>query len=133
MNLKDAAAAETAVLKLLGADNRPMMDGQTQVSLTMYGPGTDQFVKAQGAKHKKALQRIRQKGKAPATATELLDDNAEFMASCVADSTCFEYEGLTGKEMYKAAFLDPSIGFVAEQVSEFLGEWTNFTKGALAS
>lgn len=133
MDLKNAAAAETAVLNLLGADNRPLMDGETQVSLTLYGPGTDQFVKAQAAKHKKVLQRIRQKGKAPATSAELLDDNAEFMAACVAGSVGFEYGEFIGKEMYKAAFLDPAIGFVAEQVIEFLGEWSNFSRGALNS
>jgi len=37
---------------------------------------------------------------------------------------------LTGIEMFKQAYLDPSIGFISEQVNKAINDWANFTKGS---
>jgi hypothetical protein len=38
---------------------------------------------------------------------------------------------LTSAEMFKAVYLDTSIGFIAEQVNKAIGDWANFTKGSV--
>ena len=41
--------------------------------------------------------------------------------------------GLTGRELFHAVYSDPSIGFIAEQVAKFSGDWANFSKGSAKS
>ena len=42
----------------------------------------------------------------------------------------FAYKELTGNEMFKAAYLDTTIGFISEQVNKAIGDWANFTQGS---
>ena len=50
----------------------------------------------------------------------LLD--AEFLAACTVSFNGFGYKGMPkGPEMYKAAYLDPKMGLVSEQVNKGIG------------
>jgi hypothetical protein len=37
---------------------------------------------------------------------------------------------MAGYEMFKAAYLDPGIGFISEQINKAVGDWANFTQGS---
>jgi hypothetical protein len=39
----------------------------------------------------------------------------------------FVYKDMTGYDMFKAAYLDAGIGFIAEQINKAIGDWANFT------
>jgi hypothetical protein len=56
--------------------------------------------------------------------------DAEFLASCTVSFNNFAYKDLTGTEMFKAAYLDTTIGFISEQVNKAIGDWANFTQGS---
>lgn len=122
------AVKETTDIHLRGADDELLYDGAGQpMSITVNGPGTKAYAKAQQAKNKALMEYVR-KGKNRPDST--LEDNAEFLARVTVSFNNFEYRGMSGYEQFKACYLDASIGFIAEQVNKELGDWSNFTNGS---
>lgn len=123
------AVNETTDIHLRGADEELLYDENNRpISITVNGPGTKAFAKAQQAKNKAMMEYIR-KGKNKADTT--LEDNAEFLARVTVSFNNFQYKGMSGYEQFKACYLDQSIGFISEQVGKELGDWSNFTKGSI--
>lgn len=121
------AVKETAVIELETPDGEPLLDeGGKVLSVTVYGPGSKQFQRAQGKRNRAILDHVRKGGKKMKD-EEQRELDAEFLADCTASFNGFVYKDLTGYDMFKAAYLDPSIGFVAEQVNKAIGDWANFT------
>jgi hypothetical protein len=126
-DISKLAAKETAIVELDGPDGEPLQNEDRQrLSVTVYGPGSKQFQKAQGVRNRAILEYVRKGGK------KMRDDeqrelDAEFLASCTASFNGFTYKDLVGYDQFKAAYLDPSIGFVSEQVNKAIGDWGNFT------
>lgn len=123
----------TAVIDLDGPDGEPLLDDKdNRISITVYGPGAKQFVKAQGVRNR-AIMEFLKKGskKMPDEAQRELD--ADFLAACTVSFNGFNYQAFTGVEMFRAAYLDASIGFIAEQVNKAVGDWANFTKTSAKS
>ena len=54
--------------------------------------------------------------------------DAEFLATCTVSFNGFVYKDKTGHEMFRAAYLDATIGYIAEQVNAAVGDWSNFMK-----
>jgi hypothetical protein len=122
------AVNETTDIHLRGPDDELLYDeAGRSVTITVNGPGTKAFAKAQQAKNKALMEYVR-KGKSKPDTT--LEDNAEFLARVTVSFNNFWYKGLSGYEQFKACYLDQSIGFIAEQVTKELGDWANFTKGS---
>lgn len=124
------AVSATSIIELEDPSGEPLINDSGEViSVTVYGPGSKQFQKASGVRNRAVLDYIRKGGK------KMKDDeqrelDAEFLASCTVSFNGFVYKDLTGVEMFKAAYLDPSIGFIAEQVNKAIGDWSNFTQGS---
>ena len=129
-DISKLAVKETAVVELESPDGEPLLNDSGEViSITVYGPGSKQFQKAQGVRNRAILEYVRKGGK------KMKDDeqrelDAEFLASCTASFNGFKYKDFTGYDMYKAAYLDPAIGFISEQVNKAIGDWANFTQGS---
>lgn len=124
------AVSATSIIELEDPNGEQLINDSGEViSVTVYGPGSKQFQKASGVRNRAVLDYIRKGGK------KMKDDeqrelDAEFLASCTVSFNGFVYKDLTGSEMFKAAYLDPSIGFIAEQVNKAIGDWSNFTQGS---
>jgi len=104
-------------------------DAGDTMSITVYGPGSKQYQKASGVRNRAILDYVRKGGK------KMKDDeqrelDAEFLATCTVSFDGFVYKDLTGHEMFKAAYMDSAIGFIADQVNKAIGDWSNFTKGS---
>lgn len=132
-DIKKLAVAETTTIHLRGADDELLFaenDAITPITITVFGPGTKAFSKAQTARNKAVLERFQRKGKNRADTT--LEENAEFLAAVTMSFNNFQYGDLEveGHDQFKACYLDTSIGFIAEQVNKELGDWANFTKGS---
>lgn len=127
-DISKLAVKETSVIELESPNGDPLTnDAGDTISITVYGPGSKQFQKATGIRNRAILEYVRKGGK------KMKDDeqrelDAEFLASCTASFNGFIYKDLTGYDMFKAAYLDPAIGFIAEQVNKAIGDWANFTK-----
>jgi hypothetical protein len=124
------AVSATSIIELEDPNGEQLINDSGEViSVTVYGPGSKQFQKASGVRNRAVLDYIRKGGK------KMKDDeqrelDAEFLASCTVSFNGFVYKDLTGAEMFKGAYLDPSIGFIAEQVNKAIGDWSNFTQGS---
>jgi len=129
-DISKLAVAATSTIDLEDPNGEPLINdtGET-ISVTVYGPGSKQFQKASGIRNRAILDYVRKGGK------KLKDDeqrelDADFLASCTVSFNGFGYKDLTGYEMFKNAYLDPSIGFVSEQVNKAIGDWANFTQAS---
>jgi len=127
-DISKLAVKETTTVELTGADGDALNDDKgKQLTITVYGPGSKQYQKAQGVRNRAILDAVRRGAKKMKDA-EQRELDAEFLASCTVSFNGFSYKDFTGNEMFKQAYLDPSIGFIAEQVNKEIGDWENFTK-----
>jgi hypothetical protein len=132
VDIRTFAVEETSILELVGADESPLVgeDGQ-RMTVTLYGPGSKPYAKAQAAQSNRMLDRLKKKGRADQSAEEKAREQAEFLAGCTKEfSANIEYESLKGEALFRAVYADASIGFIAEQVGKHIGEWGNFSKGS---
>ena len=131
-DIRKYAVEETSVLELRTADDQPMVgDDKLPMTVTIYGPGSKTYAKAQAANQNRVIDKLKRKGKADGTAEEKARDQAEFLAACTKEfSANIEYDALAGDALFKAVYADVTIGFIAEQVGKHLGDWANFTKAS---
>ena len=131
MDLRKAAANETSRIDLTNGIGEALLDDAgNQPAITVYGPGSKEYTAAVAARNNRTMDRLRKKGKSDITPEQQLADHAAFLAACTHSFEGIERDGLTGAALYKATYSDPSIGFIAEQVSIHLGDWGNFTTTA---
>lgn len=132
-DISNLAVKETATIDLESPDGDVLTnDAGETVSITVYGPGSKQFQKAQSVRNRAILEYVRKGGKKMRD-HEQRELDAEFLAACTASFNGFVYKDLTGYEMFKAVYSDASIGFISEQVNKAIGDWANFTKGSAKS
>lgn len=133
-DISSMAVDETAVIELEHPDGGdPLVnDAGETMSVTVYGPGSRQFQKASAARNRAVLEYVR-KGSKKLKDDEQRELDAEFLATCTKAFNGFGYKGLAGHEMFKAAYMDASIGFIAEQINRAVGDWANFTKTRVKS
>jgi len=130
MDIRQFAVEETGALELVSASDVPLIgdDGQPMV-IVLYGPGSKQYAKAQAAQQNRMIDKLKRKGKSDQSAEEKAREQADFLAACTQDfSANITYEDLKGEALYKAVYADTSIGFIAEQVGKYIGDWANFTR-----
>lgn len=122
---------ETATMDLKDGDDAQMFDDKgVKLSITLYGPGSKEYQRAQAKRQNKIVEKLRRKGKVDSTADESAAETADYLASCTVSFNGFTYEKLEGAEMFKACYADPQLGYIRDQVAEFIGDWANFTPGS---
>lgn len=135
-DIRKHAVAATSVLHLRDAADELMYADEKKEkpqTVTLYGPGSKEFAQAQARNQNRLIEKLRKKGKPSQTAEDKTAESADFLADCTVSMSNIEYDKLTGAELHKAVYSDVSIGFIAEQVGKYLGEWSNFTKGVATS
>ena len=132
MDIRKLAVAETGALELMDAKDKPLVDDTgAPVMITLYGPGSRSYAAAQAEQQNRMIDKLKSKGRSAQSAEDKAREQAEFLAACTASfSPNLEYDGLTGPALFRAVYADTSIGFIAEQVGKFLGDWGNFSKGS---
>ena len=131
------AATETSIVELVGGDDAPLYDDKgKQLTITVYGPGTKVYQRAQQRQQNQLMDKIKKRGKMDQTAEEKLAEQADFLAACTVSFNGFAYppaDGLEGQDLFRKAYADPSIGFIASQVAAHINDWANFTKSSAES
>lgn len=121
------AAKDTFTLELVNANDEPLKDDAGKAcSVTIYGPGSKEHQRAQAKRTQRMMDQLAKKGKMKLTAEEQQREQAEFLAACTASINGWAYKGETTPEAILAAYSDPSIGFIADQVTKAMGDWANF-------
>ena len=124
-DISQLAVKETAIIELETVDGDALLDAN-QLSITVYGPGSKAFQKAQSVRNRAILEYVKKGGKKMKEG-EQRELDAEFLSACTVSFNGFGYKDFTGVEMFKAAYLDSAIGFITEQVNKAVGDWANFT------
>ena len=96
-------------------------------TVTVHGPGSEKYVAAQAKRNQRVLGRVRDKGEQEDTT---LQDNAEFLADITECFDNVEFDGLSDREMALAIYLEPKVGFIADQVLLKTSNWAAFMKGS---
>ncbi len=135
MDIRTFAVEETSTLELRGPNDEPLLgDDKKPMTVTVFGPGSKTYAKAQAARNNRMIDKLKKKGKTDTSAEEAAREQAEFLAACTKEfSANIEYEQLKGEALFRAVYADNSIGFVAEQVGRHLGEWGNFSRACATS
>jgi len=137
MDIRQFAVDPTKRLPLRDAAEQPMFaDGDTSkpMAVRLYGPGSTQHAAAQAAQQARMLDKVfKRRNKAAQSAEELAREKAEFLADCTEAFEHVDYDGKEGRDLALAIYSDITIGFIADQVARFLGDWGNFTKGSASS
>ncbi len=132
MDIRKFSVALTGVLALKNAAGMPMLgeDG-APMSITLFSPGSSEYAQAEVEQQNRLVDTLKEKGKSNRKVDDTAREKAEFLAACTeAFSPNIEYDGKTGAALFKAVYADRQLGFIAEQVSRFLGDWANFTPGS---
>lgn len=133
-DIKTKKAVSTKTLELTDGSDDPLLDDKgKRLSITVYGPGSKEYQRAQARRTNKAIERIKRKGKADVTAEQSTRESAEFLAACTVSLNGFDYPTdpkTEGYEMFLALYEDTELGYIRDQVAEFIGDWSNFTPGS---
>lgn len=133
-DIKSLAVKETNDLHLRNADDELLYDAEGKpITITLYGPGSKVYARAQAASQNRMIDKLKKKGKTDQTAEEKAQEQAEFLAACTVSFNNFAYGGMSDPEQFKAAYADQSIGFIAEQVGKHINDWSVFTPGLVKS
>jgi hypothetical protein len=134
MDIRKFAVVPTGRLHLRDAAEELMFtDDGKPIAVNVFGPGSKQYARAQAAQQNRLVDMLRRKGKSNQSAEMLLQEKAELLADCTASFENLEYEKLTGHELALAVYSDATIGFIADQVGKFIGEWNNFLEPSARS
>lgn len=132
MNIKKFAVEPTKELHLRDAADQLMYadDSKTlPMIVKLHGPGSKQYAKAKAAQNSRIMDKLKRKGKVEQTAEQSAAETAEFLSACTESWANVEYDQITENHaLSMAIYSDESIGFIADQVSKELNEWSNFTK-----
>jgi hypothetical protein len=124
MDILKLRVLETADINLDLTNGEPMVDEKgNRCSITVYGPGSKEYQKAQANKNRQLMEAMRKKGNRNIDQRAL---DAEMLAAVTVSFNNFTYGELKGRAMIEAAYRDPAIGWMAEQVGAALGDWETF-------
>lgn len=127
MDIRTKAVSLTGKLHLRDASDELMFDNGKPVEVNVYGPGSKQYAKASAAQQNRMMVLLKRKGSVDQTAEQKRSENAEFLADCTESFENLSYDALVGREMAVAVYSDVTIGFIADQVAKFIGDWSNFS------
>jgi hypothetical protein len=131
-DIKSIAVKDTIEFALNDANDSPLAAAGKPCMAIIYGPGTKHYAVAVARRQAKFVDRARRGKKQSADADQVLADQAEFLAD-ITVSLELAYEDLQDRAKHLAIYSDRSIGFIAEQVAEKLGDWANFSSESAKS
>lgn len=123
--------SETATLDLIGLDQEPLMRHGQPVRITVYGPGSAAYVRAESraaqASQSRALAALRGK----AGKTDLEDQRQQKAEKLAAITASVENFPIPGGAL--ALYANPKLGYITNQVERFLEDWANFKPASAKS
>ena len=130
-DLSEFEVRDTATLDVQGVDQEPMLYRGQPVRITVHGPGSAAYVRAESraaqASQARALAVLR--GKAgKSDLDEQRQQTAEKLAAVTAGIENFPIPGGA-----LALYANPKLGYITAQVERFLADWANFKPASAKS
>lgn len=119
LHLKDASGN-----LMFAADGKP-------IRIHLYGPASPEYARIEERQTQRALKRAQEnEGKPTAPSPE--NRRAQIAEDYAAVTIAFENfhyppaGDVMGAEAFRATYADPTLGFIVNQITKFLGDWGNF-------
>lgn len=124
-------ASDTGTLDVMGLNEEPLLYHGQPVRITVYGPGSATYVRAEAkvaaASQARAFAALR--GKAgKQDAEEQRQQLTEKLAAVTFSIENFPIPGGAA-----ALYANPRLGYITNQVTKFLDDWANFKPASAAS
>ena len=129
-DISSVGLIDQATVELNDAAGRPLFnDRGERCSITLFGPPSKEYQQAKSNLYRRMVNRQIDGDNVLASISpeEQQEMYAEFLASCTVSFNGFDYKG--GQD-FKAAYGDPALEFVFDQVKTFVDSKANFTKGS---
>ena len=135
-------AHTTAALHLKDAAGRPMFFAaaasaadekvkQLPVLISVYGPGSVEYINAQQAAQRRLLAMAKEGVDLQARSPEeRARDTADLLASITFGVEGIDLEGKPLADAVRDLYADPACGYIRDQVNTFASDWANFSNGA---
>lgn len=138
LNIRSKKVLPTLTFQLKGADDELLFnDDGSPCNVTVYGPGSKEYVAAQQAKSAKLMDKVLKGKEAKLNPREAAAQQVEFLTAITTSMelgyTDDEGKALDGEAKIRAIYADTEIGFIAEQVAAKVGDWGNFTAASKKS
>lgn len=130
-DLSQFEASDTGVLEVQNQkDDGPLLFNGQPVTIELYGPGSEQYAKAQAKIESAGQMRLfaAARGKAKDAAAEARRDQIEKLVACTKAINNFPVPGGAAK-LYE----NRKLGYITNQVSKYLEDWGNFLSPASKS
>lgn len=139
LTIQGLRAVDTAPLHLKDATGKPMFyvpaggadADKKPVLVTLYGPGSDAYRKAQESARRRVMALAKDGQNAvERTADERAADAAKLLASITVGFEGLELDGRPLHEVVNELYADPKAAYIANQVNAFSADWANFSPSA---
>lgn len=125
-DLSQFEASDTGILEVQNQkDDGPLMFNGQPVTIELYGPGSDQYAKAQSKIESAGQARLfaAARGKAKDAAAEARKDQIEKLVACTKSINNFPVSAA-------ALYENRKLGYITNQVARYLEDWGNFLSPA---
>ena len=138
LNIRTKKVNPTLTFQLKGADDELLVnDDGTPCNVTVYGPGSKEYVAASQVKSSKLMDKVLKGKEAKLSPKEAAAQQVEFLTAITQSMdlgyTTDDGRELEGEDKLRAIYADPEIGFIAEQVAAKVSDWGNFTAASKKS
>lgn len=138
LNLRTMAVLATLSFQLRDASDEPLFnDDKTPCMVTVYGPGSKEYIAAQQVKANRLMEKALKGKEVKLSAKEQAAGQVEFLVAITKEMDVGYVDDsgrdLQGEEKLRAIYSDSTIGFIAEQVTAKVSDWGNFTSGSKKS
>jgi hypothetical protein len=126
-DLSQFETTDTASLTVLNPKGDELLVNGEPVTITLYGPGSKQYVNAKykldNANQARSIAMLRGKT-AKNAAEEMRQQQAEFYASITVSLDNFPIDGGA-----LALYMNPKLSYITDQVEKFISDTENFMPG----
>jgi hypothetical protein len=130
-------ALETGLIDLVNGDGSPLYDDDGNVlSVTVHGPGSKLWQQADAERRRRlAVKLERNQNKISSIVGDARSDEVDFLCAVTVSFNGWEYphpEAATGgrwptpRDMFRAAYMDDTIGYIRDHVHKEANEWSSF-------
>lgn len=137
IDINQLKVQDTFVFQLQDAAEQPLFDGDTPLMCEVHGPGSRRYVQASAKRQGKLMAQLQREKPTAQAADQSRRVQAEFLAD-ITERLDVAVPGengqlLEGRDKFLAVYLEPAVGYLAEQVARKVADWANFSKGSATS
>ena len=138
-DITQQAVSDMAAIHIKGADGQLLYTPDRKpVRIVVYGPSSKAHADVDARQTNRSVKRMQDNdGKVAAvTAEQRNGDRADDLADITVSFENLDYKpagDAQGRELFRALYADPKLGFIPEQLLKAVRDWGNFKNGSGAN